>query len=131
MRNEEVAGMEWTEPPFGTAAVSGPSMLPTLRNGDLLMVRYGARIRPGNVVVARHPLQQDLLLVKRAAGRREGGWWLLGDNPYAEGDSRLFGTVPDELVLGRVLFRYWPRPSWLSTIPRATGGLEPARLRAR
>lgn len=94
--------------PFGAAEVTGPSMVPTLRHGDRLVVRWGARVRPGDVVVLRHPFQQDLLVVKRAAERRAGGWWVLGDNPYAGGDSTDYGTVPEELVLGKVRFRYRP-----------------------
>ena len=94
--------------PFGTAEVTGPSMVPTLHHGDRLVVHYGARIRPGDVVVLRHPFQQDLLVVKRAAERRDGGWWVLGDNSYAGGDSTDYGTVPEDLVLGKVRFRYRP-----------------------
>ena len=95
-------------PPLGVAEVTGPSMTPTLLHGDQLLVQYGARVRPGDVIVLRHPFQQDLLVVKRAAERREGGWWVLGDNPYAGGDSTDYGTVPEELVLGRVRWRYRP-----------------------
>ncbi|SDL96211.1 nickel-type superoxide dismutase maturation protease [Streptomyces wuyuanensis] len=96
--------------PFGVAEVTGPSMHPTLAHGDRLLVHYGAAVRAGDVAVLRHPLQQDLLIVKRAVERREDGWWVLGDNPYAEGDSRLFGAVPEDLLLGRVRARYRPRP---------------------
>jgi nickel-type superoxide dismutase maturation protease len=95
--------------PFGLAEVTGPSMVPTLYHGDRLLVRYGARIRPGDVVVLRHPFQQDLLVVKRAVELREGGWWVLGDNAWAGGDSTDYGAVPEELILGRVRFRYRPR----------------------
>jgi nickel-type superoxide dismutase maturation protease len=94
--------------PFGVAEVTGPSMVPTLYHGDRLVVQYGARVRPGDVVVLRHPFQQDLLVVKRAVERREGGWWVLGDNAYAGGDSTDYGTVPEELVLGKAWFRYRP-----------------------
>lgn len=126
-------------PPFGKAVVRGPSMTPTLREGDRLLVRYGVPVRPGDVVVARHPLQQDLLLVKRAVGRRDGGWWLLGDNPYSEGDSRLFGAVPGELVLARAVARYRPRRGYTSRVAWVLGSLRPVtagrslsrRLRAR
>ncbi|MFE2044083.1 nickel-type superoxide dismutase maturation protease [Streptomyces sp. NPDC059477] len=97
--------------PFGLAEVTGPSMVPTLRHGDRLVVHYGARIRVGDVIVLRHPFQQDLLVVKRAAERREGGWWVLGDNAFAGGDSTDYGVVPEELVLGRVRFRYRPFPA--------------------
>ncbi|MFI1365565.1 nickel-type superoxide dismutase maturation protease [Streptomyces griseochromogenes] len=93
---------------FGLAEVTGPSMVPTLRHGDRLLVQYGAAARPGGIVVLRHPFQQDLLVVKRAVERREGGWWVLGDNPYAGGDSTDYGVVPDELILGRALLRYRP-----------------------
>lgn len=94
--------------PFGIAEVTGVSMVPTLLHGDQLLVQYGARLRAGCVAVLRHPLQQDLLIVKRLIERRDGGWWVLGDNPDAEGDSRVFGAVPPELVLGRVRARYRP-----------------------
>ncbi|MFI1015303.1 nickel-type superoxide dismutase maturation protease [Streptomyces sp. NPDC020965] len=103
--------------PFGVAEVTGPSMYPTLRQGDQLLVHYGARVRPGDIAVLRHPLQQDLLIVKRLVERREGGWWVLGDNPGAEGDSRVFGAVPPELLLGRVRGRYRPRGPGQRSVP--------------
>lgn len=94
--------------PFGIAEVTGPSMYPTLKHGDQLLVHYRAEVKAGDVAVLRHPLQQDLLIVKRLVERRDEGWWVLGDNPGAEGDSRVFGTVPPELLLGRVRGRYRP-----------------------
>jgi nickel-type superoxide dismutase maturation protease len=101
--------------PYQLVEVTGPSMVPTLRHGDWLLIQYVKSteavrdvVREGDVVVLRHPLQQDLLIVKRAVERREGGWWVLGDNTFAESDSRQFGTVPDELVLARGLGRFRP-----------------------
>jgi nickel-type superoxide dismutase maturation protease len=93
--------------------VTGQSMVPALRPGDWLLVRSGARIAPGNVVVARHPREEDVLIVKRAARREADGWWLESDNQRAAGrqDSWDFGAVPDRLIVGRVVLRYWPRPS--------------------
>ncbi|MGW7050731.1 nickel-type superoxide dismutase maturation protease [Streptomyces sp. NPDC054887] len=94
---------------FGVAEVTGPSMVPTLRHRDQLLVHYGGRLRVGDVAVLRHPLQQDLLIVKRLVDRRDAGWWVLGDNPDAEVvDSRAFGVVPADMVLGRVRARYRP-----------------------
>lgn len=104
---EQGARLSWQ-----LAEVTGPSMAPTLLHGDWLLIQRissGAeQVREGDVVVLRHPLQQDLLIVKRAVERREGGWWVLGDNTFVENDSREFGTVPDELVLARARGRFRP-----------------------
>ncbi|WP_328391051.1 nickel-type superoxide dismutase maturation protease [Streptomyces sp. NBC_00400] len=93
---------------FGLAEVYNPSMVPTLQPGDQLVVQYGAVVRPGDVVVLRHPFRQDLLIVKRVVRRRDGGWWVQGDNPFVENDSREFGVVPDELVIARAWVRVRP-----------------------
>jgi Peptidase S24-like len=107
--------------PIWRVAVAERSMEPALRPGDWLLVWRGFRprgrggrprshsLRPGLIVIARCPGQPDLLLVKRAARRNSGGWWLTSDNSgVGEVDSRSFGTVPPELIEGRVLLRYWP-----------------------
>jgi nickel-type superoxide dismutase maturation protease len=90
-------------------------MEPALRPGDWLLVRRGMRagrpprVRPGQIVIARHPAEPGMLLVKRAARHERGGWWLESDNPAAGAvDSRAFGAVPADLIEGRVLLVYWP-----------------------
>ncbi|MER5746201.1 nickel-type superoxide dismutase maturation protease [Streptomyces sp. NPDC059913] len=129
--------------PFQVVEVTGPSMVPTLHHGDWLLVQYGARVRPGDVVILRHPFQQDLLVVKRAAERRRGGWWVLADNSFAGGDSTDYGAVPEELVLATARLRYRPpakgQRSLRSVVSWAVSALRPVsaarsvsrRLRAR
>ena len=96
--------------PLLRVEVAEVSMLPALRPGDWLLVRRTRSIRPGQIVLARHPGRPDLLIVKRAARRQGVGWWLTSDNPDpAAVDSRRFGPVPDALIQGRVLLRYWRR----------------------
>lgn len=92
--------------------VSGPSMAPTLRSGDMLLARRGGRgVRPGDVVVARFPARPDIgLVVKRAVRPEAGGWWITGDNAFVTDDSRSYGVA---LVEARVVVRYWPRPRLL------------------
>ncbi|HWH30118.1 MAG TPA: S26 family signal peptidase [Mycobacteriales bacterium] len=93
--------------PLMTVQVAGGSMLPTLRPGDCLLVRRGARVRPGDVVVAAFPARPDLLVVKRAVRPVEDRWWVEGERPGASDDSRRLGPAD---VVGRVLLRYWPAP---------------------
>jgi nickel-type superoxide dismutase maturation protease len=92
---------------LGFAIVRGDSMRPTLDPGDRLLVRYGAAVRPGRVVVAR--FADGAVVVKRAVERRTTGWWLLGDGPVGT-DSRHRGAVDPDDVLGVVVARVWPRP---------------------
>src|ERR1700738_3598376 len=97
--------MRW---PPTRAAVADRSMEPALRPGDWLLVRRTRRVREGQIVLARHPGRPDLLIVKRAGRKVEGGWGLVSDNPDdGPVDSRRFGPVPGSLIEGRVLARYW------------------------
>ena len=99
------------------ARVTGPSMSPTVRHGDRLLVRRarpGAPSHPGDVVLARFPARPELLVVKRVARAVPGGAWVLGDNPLVTDDSRAFGRA---VPVGRVLARLWPRPGRLPAPP--------------
>ncbi|GAA4575265.1 hypothetical protein GCM10023176_44220 [Micromonospora coerulea] len=94
--------------PLVTVLVTGPSMVPTLRHGDSVLVRTGGRaVRAGDVVIAVFRSRPDLLVVKRAVRPQDGGWWVRGDNDLITDDSRAYGVAD---VRGRVVARYWPRP---------------------
>lgn len=105
--------MKWRLPLYAVL-VQGPSMVPTLRHGDALLVRRGGRVRPGDVVVARFRTRPGLLVVKRAVRPRDGGWELRGDNALVTDDSRAYGVAD---VLGIVLLKYWPRVGRLGYPP--------------
>ena len=100
------------------ARVAGPSMSPTVRHGDRLLVRRvrsPAAVRPGDVVLARFPSRPELLVVKRVRRTVPGGQWVEGDNAVVTDDSRAFGPA---VVVGRVVARLWPRPGRLSQAPQ-------------
>jgi signal peptidase I len=97
--------------------VIGPSMSPTLRHGDRLLVRRlapGAPIVPGTVVLARFPARPELLVVKRVERAVPGGSWVVGDNSFVTDDSRSYGVA---VPVGRVIARLWPRPGRLPGPP--------------
>ncbi|MGY2065086.1 S26 family signal peptidase [Blastococcus sp. SYSU DS0619] len=97
--------------------VTGPSMSPTVRSGERLLARRlrpGARVRPGDVVLARFPARPELLVVKRVRRAVDGGHWVEGDNAFVTDDSRSFGVA---VVVGRVVGRLWPRPGRVPGAP--------------
>ena len=113
-RPEEVAPLPTA---WAMARVTGPSMSPTVRSGDRLLVRRvtsPGTVRAGDVVLARVPTRPDLLVVKRVRYAVDGGHWVEGDNPFVTDDSRAFGTA---VVVGRVVARLWPRPGALPPAP--------------
>ncbi|MFI6600568.1 signal peptidase I [Nonomuraea sp. NPDC050536] len=113
-------------------SVSGASMIPALRHGDRLLVRRvaGETLRRGDVVVLTEPVpcrpgaaHRPRWMVKRVVAvpgdaqpsflpawvRRSegvvapGNLVVLGDNPEFSRDSRHFGAIPADRVVGVVL----------------------------
>jgi hypothetical protein len=94
-------------------AIEGPSMEPTLRAGDWLLVDPDAFARRppalGELVLAPDPRDDERLLIKRVdAVGEDGRLRLVGDDPEHSTDSRVFGGVDPTSVAGRPWFRYWP-----------------------
>lgn len=99
-------------------------MEPALSEGDRLLVRHGASVEPGDLVVARFP--DGAVVVKRAVEARRtrtgaAGWWLLSDNPGEGIDSRHRGTVAATDILAVVRYRVWPL--WRQPVARRTDSM--------
>lgn len=91
------------------ARVRGRSMLPTLREGDRLLVAYDVLPRPGSLVLVRFPDRP--VAVKRLVRREpDDRWWVERDNPDEGVDSWSLGAVPPDRLLAVVRARLWPRP---------------------
>ena len=91
-------------------------MEPTLRDGDRLLVDWGARrARPGAVAVVRLPDRP--LSVKRLAFREPGGWWVERDNPAEGIDSWHVGAVPDGDLVAVAICRLTPVPGRIAGRP--------------
>jgi signal peptidase I len=104
-------------------AVAEESMAPALAPGDwLLLDPTSARWpRRGSIVVFREP-ESGILAIKRVAARpgdrvklsagilhlAPDEAWLLGDNLAVSVDSRRYGPVSVEALVGRAWFRYAP-----------------------
>lgn len=89
------------------AVVAGLSMVPTLAPGERLLVRYEGPIVLGDLVVFKHSGQID---VKRIEHIETSGLFVLGDNELVSTDSRNYGLIAHEDVLGTIVMRIWPKP---------------------
>ena len=87
--------------------VSGASMQPTLSNGDTVLVSPFAYLHAlpqvGDLVVIQHP-ERKLPMIKRVH-HIEGAdkVYVRGDNSEVSTDSRHFGWVSPESIIGKVV----------------------------
>ena len=88
--------------------VEGNSMLPTLLPGDRVLVARTGHPRIGQIVLIRDPRHPGSLLLKRIDSSADGQFMVMGDNEEASTDSRTFGPVGRDAILGRVVRRYGP-----------------------
>ncbi len=90
-------------------AVTGPSMEPTVREGDWLLVRkLRRRPRVGEIVVAADPRESARLIVKRVAAVSGDAVTVVGDQLERSTDSREFGAIPSSAIIGSPVLRYAP-----------------------
>jgi signal peptidase I len=73
-------------------------------------------VRSGTVMVNGQVLDEDYI---NAAPAYTGSWvvpdgsiFVLGDNRNNSSDSHQWGFLPDEYVIGKAIFIYWPPTEW-------------------
>jgi signal peptidase I len=103
---------------FDFMIAEGRSMVPAIQPGKLMLVNklsYGIRLpgsgayvlrwalpKPGDIVVFYSPLGE--IVVKRCGeGSGGGSFYALGDNSPHSYDSRIYGPVAADKVIGKVL----------------------------
>lgn len=106
--------------PIRRFTVEGDSMNPGYKEGDRLLISpillHFSPPTEGDVVVIQHPKESNKQLLKRVIGvpgdRVEGvelgpdEYFVLGDNKGKSEDSRQFGVIKRNQILGKVWFRY-------------------------
>ena len=82
--------------------VQEDSMSPSIQEGDFVLVLPYIFSKPsiGDVVVVQHP-DEDMLLIKRIKGIKNGQYWVEGDNEEGSLDSRNFGPILRSGVIGK------------------------------
>jgi len=65
-------------------------------------------INAGGEIVYTLPSGSEEMAIMTNVSVPPGKYFVLGDNPVQSLDSRFWGFVPVEDIVGRVSFRYWP-----------------------
>ena len=75
--------------------------------GDTIELDRGQVIRNGEPLDEPYIVNSDRRSIKPVKVP-EGSYYVLGDNRPVSNDSRNWGFVPEEHIIGRAWFSYWP-----------------------
>ncbi len=91
--------------PIRIFRVADSSMEPGLSPGDYIFVNgFSQKVRVNDVVVMRHP-SKNIYIVKRVRRISGSKFYLLGDNAKNSEDSRKFGALERDGLVGKLVFR--------------------------
>ena len=89
-------------------------------------------VQGGEVFIDGAPLDEPYLAVSTHNERDpvlipEGHLWVMGDNRNNSSDSRSWGPLPKDDIVGKAWLTYWPPPLWGVIPHQAYGGLAPGQ----
>ena len=88
-----------------TAIVSGYSMLPYLKDGEIvffkIFIKGKSKPKPGQVIIFEHPLK-NIICIKRIGVVNQNNIDVIGDNIEFSEDSNKFGLLNYEKIIGIV-----------------------------
>jgi len=87
---------------LGLRRIQGNSMLPTFKNGKIVVVSSLLTPCVGQVAIAR--LVGEDVIKRIRAVTSDGKYYLEGDNHLESVDSREYGAVSPDQILGVVIF---------------------------
>lgn len=98
---------------FINVKISGHSMMPLINHGDWILINLNIDaddLRLNEIILLEDPTNKELL-IKRIDSiniKTEKEFYVLGDNKADSYDSRKFGYIKKESIIGKAVLRYWP-----------------------
>lgn len=86
--------------------------------GDTVEIK-GGQVYVNGITLDEPYLQQVILRDEAARVVEAGRYFVLGDNRNNSSDSRSFGSITPQSIVGRAWLVYWPPSDW-STVPHHT-----------
>jgi signal peptidase I len=77
------------------------------RAGQTIEVKQGKVYRDGKPLTENYIAQQPNYEMS-AANIPQGNLFVMGDNRNYSNDSHIWGFLPEENIIGRAVFRFWP-----------------------
>lgn len=77
-------------------------MLPEFKSGDLVVILRSKKLIVGEVVVAQ---VKNKKILKRVTKKVNNHFWLEGDNGEKSTDSKTFGWISKDQIIGKVIFK--------------------------
>ncbi|MFM8205746.1 MAG: S26 family signal peptidase [Actinomycetales bacterium] len=99
--------------PIRLARISGESMAPTYKSGELVLVRLFRKSTPNisldEVVLIEREMMPGIFFIKRVTKIQGDSYWVAGDNADPEiqsrmNDSRTWGLITKDEIKGRLFF---------------------------
>lgn len=100
---------------FDIVKVKGNSMYPTLNNNDIVVVNKLAQIQNNDIVVLKNPIANGFIIkrVIKSSGNyiyyknkkiilKSNEFFVMGDNRKQSTDSRNFGIINTDMIVGVV-----------------------------
>ncbi len=79
-------------------------MEPAIKAGSFLLVIESVQsIKIGDILLFLSPNQEKL--VKRVARIEDGKYFMTGDNPNDSLDSRSFGLISQDKIIGKIIWK--------------------------
>lgn len=101
--------------PASYVVVTGTSMEPTYRDGDLVIALEAGSYRPGQAIVYDAPIGEHFSVVHRIVRSTEGGYVTQGDNRAGPDEwiaprDAIYGAVRFHIPHGGTVLRYIRQP---------------------